>query len=94
MMANNLGNIKKDRLWVTVRSRQGLAFEGELAAVSSINPAGPFDVLPEHTNFVCMVANKLILRKMDGKVEEINLDKGVLTVDKNRVDVFIGVGTL
>jgi len=84
----------KTKLWVTVRSRQGLAFEGELAAISSFNPAGAFDVLPEHANFVCMIAKKLVLRKHDGKIEEINVDKGVMTVEKNRVDVFIGVGTL
>lgn len=89
-----MDDVKKDVLWVTVRTRQGLAFEGELAAVSSFNPAGPFDVLPEHANFVCMIGKKLILRKTDGKSEEINVDKGVMTVERNRVDVFIGVGTL
>ena len=84
----------KNKLWVTVRTRQGLAFEGELMAVSSVNPSGPFDVLGEHANFVCMIANKLILRKSDGKEEEINVDKGVMMVEKNRVNAFIGAGTL
>ena len=84
----------KDKLWVTVRTRQGLAFEGELKAVSSYNRMGPFDVLGEHANFVCMIVNKLILRKIDGKEEEINVDKGVMMVERNRVNVFIGIGTL
>ena len=86
--------IDKKKLWVTVRTRQGLAFEGELVAMSSHNLMGPFDVLPEHANFVCMIANKLVLRKSDGKEEEISVDKGVMMVEKNRVNVFIGVGTL
>ena len=86
--------IALDKLMVTVRTRLGLAFEGELAAVSSFNQVGPFDVLPEHSNFVTMIAKKLTLHRADGKDEEINVDKGVMMVEKNRVTVFIGIGTL
>ena len=84
----------KNKLFVTIRSRQGLAFEGELDAITSFNQVGQFDVLPEHGNFVTMINNKLILRKNRGAREEINVDKGVMMVEENRVQVFIGVGAL
>ncbi|KKU63078.1 MAG: hypothetical protein UX87_C0035G0001, partial [Candidatus Amesbacteria bacterium GW2011_GWA1_47_16] len=74
-------------LKVTVRSRQGLVFEGELGAVSSYNQKGPFDVLPLHTNFVTMISKRVVLHRADGKREEIIVDNGVLLVEKNEVKV-------
>lgn len=84
----------KDTLNVVVRSRRGLIFEGPLAAVSSYNTVGPFDVLPEHSNFVSMISKKLVLHKSNGKKEEMWVDKGVMVVEKNSVQVFVGIGTL
>lgn len=83
-----------DKLQVTVRSRMGLVFEGELEAVTSYNMVGEFDVLPQHANFISMIRKKLILHKSAGKQDEMNIDKGVLMVNRNKVQVFIGVGTL
>lgn len=84
----------KPGLKVTVRSRQGVVFEGELAAVSSVNKSGPFDVLPGHSNFVCMISKKLILRGIDNKTQEINVENGVLMVEKNMVKVFLGINKI
>ena len=81
----------KQALHVEVRSRQGLMFEGELFAVSSFNQAGPFDVLPGHTNFISMIKDKLILRRHDGRVEEINVQDGVIMVEGDKVEVFLGI---
>lgn len=86
--------VAKDRLYVTVRSRMGLAYDGELDAVTSYNSVGQFDILPQHANFVSMITKKIILHKGKDKAEEINVDKGVMMVSKNRVEIFIGVGTL
>lgn len=81
-------------LQVWVRSRQGLVFSGELASVTSYNSKGEFDVLPMHTNFVSMISKKMILRKVDGKKEEINVNTGVMMVEGNEVKVFLGVGRI
>lgn len=84
----------KPVLKVEVRSRQGVVFNGELAAVSSFNSVGPFDILPEHSNFVSMIKNKLVLRRADGRIEELNVDNGVIMVEKNEVKIFVGVGKM
>ncbi len=84
----------KDDLKVIVRSRRGLIFEGNLAAVSSFNTVGAFDVLPGHANFVSMISKKLILLKGNGKKDEMWVDKGVMVVEANSVQVYIGIGTL
>ncbi len=81
----------KDSLQVEVRSRQGLVFEGELAAVSSYNTVGPFDVLPKHANFVSMILRKVVLRRHDGRTDEITLENGVMIVEENKVTIFLGI---
>ncbi len=75
-----------------IRSRKGILFSGNLASVSSINRMGVFDVLPQHEHFVTMIMKKLILRKPDGKVDEMNVDSGMMVVEEDKMKVFLGVG--
>jgi len=79
---------------VTVRSRQGLVFDGKVTAISSYNKIGLFDVLAKHANFVSMIKDRLILRKTDGKRLDISLETGVIMVQENNVQVFLGVGKI
>jgi F0F1-type ATP synthase epsilon subunit len=83
-----------ESLIVEVRSRQGLIFDGELAAVTSYNTVGPFDVLPRHSNFISMINKRLILRQHDGRTDEINLDNGVMMVEENKVYIFLGIANM
>jgi len=83
--------MNKQSLFVEVRSRQGLVFSGELWAVTSYNKAGMFDILPEHANFVSMITNKIILKRDDGKRDEINVEDGVIVVEDDTVKIFIGI---
>ena len=76
---------------VTVRGRTGIVWEGEVKALSSQNKVGKFDILPMHTNFVSTVSKKLRLHKVDGKIEEINVESGLVHVFQNKVIVFLGI---
>lgn len=82
----------KPVLHVEVRSRKGILFSGELASISSVNQVGEFDVLPGHEHFVAMIIKKLVMRKPDGKIDEINVDSGMMVVEEDKVKVFLGVG--
>ncbi len=46
-------------------------FEGEVQSVSSVNSAGPFDILAEHANFITLVEDK--------DIKIIKADKQLLT---------------
>lgn len=81
-------------LRVEVRSRQGLVFEGDLFAVTSYNTKGEFDVLPTHANFVSMIKKKILLRKANGKIEELTIDNGIMLVEDNRVRIYIGISKI
>jgi len=78
----------------TIRNRQGLVFEGELKSVTSFNKLGKFDVLALHANFITLIKDRIVLGKKDGKLMEIPFQTGVMMVEENKVEVFLGVGKI
>lgn len=78
------------KLHLVILRRDGLLFEGDVEAVSSKNDVGPFDILPEHGNFVSTVNQYIKIHKVGGQVEELTIDKGILRVKENRLEIFIG----
>lgn len=80
-----------DKLSVIVRKREGKVFEGNVFAVSSTNEIGPFDVLPDHANFICTIRDKVTIHKTESQKEEMSIDTGILRVKENKVEVYIGI---
>lgn len=66
-------------------------FEGDAYSVSAINATGPFDVLPKHHNFLCMlVPCKLKIQAKDG-LKEIKISRALMHVKADYVAVFVDV---
>lgn len=66
-------------------------FEGEAYSVSGVNATGPFDILPRHHNFLCMlVPCNLIVQSPNG-TQTIKISRALLHVKENRVVVFMDV---
>jgi F0F1-type ATP synthase epsilon subunit len=66
-------------------------FEGNALSVSAINASGPFDVLPMHHNFLCMlVPCTLTIQTSDG-VQTVKVNRALMHVKANRVVVFMDV---
>ena len=80
-------------LFVMVRSRDKTFFNNRVKAISSFNEKGPFDILPQHANFISIIKDSVILHKETGEKEEIKIDGGVVRVFENHVNIFIGVFT-
>lgn len=76
-------------LFITVRNRQKIVFDDEARALTSVNAKGLFDILPQHENFVCLVKDRIVIRKKNGQEEEVKLVRGILKAYKNNVHVFI-----
>lgn len=67
-------------------------FEGEAYSVSAVNATGPFDILPKHHNFLCMlVPCKLVVTPLGGKQKIIKIHRALMHVKANRVVVFMDV---
>jgi F0F1-type ATP synthase epsilon subunit len=81
-------------LKVVIRNRKKTFYEGSAESVTSFNDTGEFDVLPQHARFITIIKDKIIVRKDKQQKQEIDVDKGVMKVDANEVDVYLGVGSL
>ena len=66
-------------------------YEGEGYSLSAVNETGPFDILPHHHNFLCMlVPCDLTIQTPDGQ-KVIKINRALMHVKANRVVVFVDV---
>ena len=84
-------NEKIPLLRVNIRSRNKTFYNGPAYSVTSRNEIGDFDVLSQHANFVSVVMGSIIVDKGLDTELEINIDKGVLYVQNDVVDGYVGV---
>lgn len=75
---------------LTIRTREGVIYEGTVTGLTSTNKVGKFDVLEEHANFITIIKDKLIIYEKDQQ-KEFNLDNGIMKVVENKVEVLLGV---
>ncbi len=78
-------------LRAVIRDRSGVLFEGEAEAVSSHNDKGPFDILPLHTNFICIIHRGATLHLKNKVVKDLSFGTGVLKVAENKVEIYLGI---
>lgn len=66
-------------------------FEGQALSVTAENATGPFDVLPRHKNFLCMlVPCQLKVNSLDGE-KIIKIHRALMHVKADQVVVFMDV---
>ena len=66
-------------------------FEGEALSVSAVNASGPFDVLPMHHNFLCMLVPCMLTIQSKNGPQTIKINRALMHVKANRVVVFMDV---
>ena len=66
-------------------------FEGDAFSISAENATGPFDILPHHKNFLCMlVPCQLKVNSPDGE-KTIKSHRALMHVNADYVAVFVDV---
>lgn len=82
----------KPRMAVKVYAPFQVYFEGDAFSVSAINATGPFDILPNHHNFLCMLTPcDLLVTPVEGDSKTIKIHRALMHVKANRVVVFMDV---
>jgi len=84
-------NDPKRRLFLKVLTRRGPSFDAEVASITGFNDTGEFDVLPEHAQFISLIKDKLVVRLLDGKTQEIPVDNAIMRVQGENILVFVGI---
>ncbi len=66
-------------------------YEGTGFSVSAVNEVGPFDILPQHRNFLCMlVPCDIKIDTPDGE-KIVPINKALMHVKADRVVIFVDV---
>ena len=77
---------------VRVYSPYRTYYEGAAFSVSAVNDTGPFDILPQHHNFISLLtACELVVRSIDGGEQKIAISGGIMHVKADKVIVFLDV---
>lgn len=77
------------RLKVRIFSPNQTYYEGEALSLSARNASGPFDVLPGHVNFFCLIDQCRIALDAGYQKFEFPANRGVLKVTNDNVTVFL-----
>ena len=86
--------ISMRHLEVYIGSPEKTLFEGLAKAISSYNDIGPFDVLGLHENFISTIRNSLRVTLQNGEKREYKIGNGIMRVNNNIVQVFLGIDYL
>lgn len=67
-------------------------FEGAAFSLSAVNETGPFDILPRHHNFLCMlVPCDVVIKPVEGDAKTIKIHRALMHVKADQVVVFMDV---
>lgn len=96
-MADNLAkqpsnaHISQPTITVKVYAPFKVYFEGEAYHLSAVNETGPFDILPGHHNFLCMlVPCSLSIDSPEG-TKKVDISRALMHVKADHVTVFMDV---
>ena len=77
-----------DVLTVSISSPEKLIFQGKADSVSSENKQGPFDILPQHANFITIVEKHPVILRSGGKKTKYDFDRVIIYTHNNYVSCY------
>ena len=83
--------IPQPALSVEVMNPLEILFQGQATAVSSANPRGKFDILPNHAPFISLIKDSVTVHLDSEKSKKFELDRGVIRCFDNKVEVYLEV---
>jgi len=82
---------KKPSMAIKVYAPFQVYFEGEGYSISGINETGPFDILPHHHNFLCMLVPCELVIRTAYETKRIKISRALMHVKAEKVTVFVDV---
>ena len=66
-------------------------FEGKAESITAVNETGPFDVLPHHHQFLCMLVPCELIIKTPFDTQKVKISRALMHVKAEKVTVFVDV---
>jgi F0F1-type ATP synthase epsilon subunit len=85
------GDSKRPEMSIKIYSPFKVFFEGKGYSLTAVNAVGPFDVLPHHHNFLCLlVPCDVVIETSYGK-ETVRISQALMHVKAEKITVFVDV---
>lgn len=78
-------------LQVKIYSPFKVYYDSSAQSVSAVNETGPFDILPQHHNFLTLLNPCDVVVRSAGGEQHLRIARGIMHVKKNVVTVFLDV---
>jgi F0F1-type ATP synthase epsilon subunit len=75
-------------LIVVMKNKDKILYRGNAYAVSAFDDKGPFDVLPQHENFIALIKDKVIIHTTPKDKLEMKIDNGIVRISQNKVYIY------
>lgn len=89
--ASKAADPKKPLMAIKVYAPFRVYFEGEGYSISGVNETGPFDILPHHHNFLCMLMPCELVITTPYDTKRIKISRALMHVKAEKVTVFVDV---
>jgi F0F1-type ATP synthase epsilon subunit len=89
--ATNAGDAKHPLMAIKVYAPFQIFYEGDAYSISGVNETGPFDILPHHHNFICMLVPCELVIKTPYEEKKIKISRAMMHVKAEKVTVFVDV---
>lgn len=83
--------VPKGKMYVKVYAPFKTYYDGVADSISAVNDTGPFDILPQHHNFMTLLSTCDIIVRSEKNEEKIAINRGIMHVKADRVVVFLDV---
>ena len=82
---------KKPTMAIKVYAPFQVYYEGEGYSISAVNETGPFDILPHHHNFLCMLVPCELVIRTPYETKKVKISHALMHVKAEKVTVFVDV---
>jgi F0F1-type ATP synthase epsilon subunit len=88
---NAAADPKKPTMHIKVYAPFKVYYEGEGYSITAVNESGPFDILPKHHNFLCMLLPCDIVIQTPYEIRKVKVTRALMHVKADEVTVFVDV---
>lgn len=76
-------------LFVVIKNRKKIFFDGKAKSITSLNVSGEFDILPQHANFVTLIKDYIYIDKGLPTEQKLEIKTGLLAIRHNKLDIYL-----
>jgi len=82
---------KRQTIAIKVFAPFKVYYEGVGYSITAVNETGPFDILPKHHNFLCMLVPCDLVITTPFDIKTIKISRALMYVKAEKVTVFVDV---